>query len=266
MEIRFKHAVGGCAIAALAACGGSGSGNTVLGPGDVVDGTVAISYDPTTAGVTLNGTTIVDPRATVLATNGAARLFADGSDTHRSALAENADVYAISVATDGIAPEFVGAAFGRRGETVLPDGTATFSGDYAGLTVFARPTDDIVTSILTGDVALSVDFDNDSLTGDITNRQVLRPDGTNFVAYGAEDVSISGGALAANGTFAATTTGGAFTSTFAFENWSVAPGTVAGVFGGPDGESVAGILRLTHNESTGADEFNEVGTLIATAD
>ena len=266
MEMHMKRFLGGVAVAGLSACGGS-SGDVVLGPGDVVDGTVAISYDPDTAAVTLNGNSVVDPRDTLLATKGDARLFASGVPTHRSALAENTDAYAIVVATDNLAPEFVGAAYGRRDETVLPDGSATFSGDYAGLTVFQRPSNnDLITSMLTGDVAMTVDFDDSSLSGSITNREVLRPTGVDFAAYDADDVIISGGTIAANGTFTAATSGGAFISALAGETWSTGAGTASGVLAGADGETAAGILRILHTETVGGDDFAEVGAFIATAD
>ena len=256
----------GFAAVGLAACGGS-SGPVILGPGDVVDGPVPVSYDPSTAAVTLNGNGVVDPRDTLLATKGDARLFASAAPIHRSALAENDDAYAIVVATDDLSPEFIGAAFGRRDETILPEGTATFSGDYAGLTVFQRPTaDDDVTSMLTGDVALSVDFDDGSLTGDITNREVLLPTGANYAGYEAEDVAISGGTIAANGTFMASATGGAFISAFPGEVWSTSDGAVSGVFAGAEGGTAAGVLSITHTETTGDDDFREVGAIIATAD
>lgn len=266
MQRYIQLVLGGCAAVSMAACGGSSTGTTVLGAGDVVEGTVPVSYDPTTAAVTLNGNTVVNPRDTLLTTKGDARLFESGAPTHRSAIAENEDVYAIVVASDGTPTNLVGAAFGRREETVLPDGEAAFSGDYAGLTVrSAAGLDNAVTSMLTGDVALTVNFDDGIMSGSITNREVLTPAGTNNAFFDAADVIISDGTIAENGTFSATTSGGEFIPVLV-QTWTSDAGSVNGVLGGETGASAAGILRIEHSSDGSASVYNEVGAFVATED
>lgn len=262
-----KHVMSCLAMLGLAACGGSSGDPVVLDPASFLVGTTPTSYDPASAAIVLNGGMIVDPRDTTLATNGDATLYASAAPVHRSAVAENDDVYAAVISTDGLAAEIDAGTYGRNGVTEMPAGSATFSGDYAAVTIRDNGVPaKYISSLLTGDAALTVAFDDGTLTGSVTNREVLTSSGGDFVGYGAEDIMIVDGMIAEDGTFTATTTGGAFTSPIPIENWSANTGDAEGVFGGANGEAAAGVVRFGHVLEGSSILREELGAFVVTED
>ncbi|MBS1304029.1 hypothetical protein [Loktanella sp. SALINAS62] len=79
---------------------------------------------------------------------------------------------------------FGGFVYERNGGTVLPSaGQATFSGDYAGVRVFAPSRSTI--EYVTGDMTIDIDFEdfnaNDAVKGRITDRRIFDEDGVRIV-------------------------------------------------------------------------------------
>ncbi|SEQ63590.1 hypothetical protein SAMN05428995_105383 [Loktanella sp. DSM 29012] len=79
---------------------------------------------------------------------------------------------------------FGGYVYERNGGTVLPnEGQATFSGDYAGVRVFAPARSQL--EYVTGQMSIDIDFEdfnaNDAVKGAITNRRFFDENGVRIV-------------------------------------------------------------------------------------
>lgn len=159
-----------------------------------------------------------------------------------------AAVTALAVA-DGFAG-IAGGKFARLSDTELPDdGTATFTGKYAGYIV---GTDFFKAErLLAGDVELTADFDDGEISGVISNRfNQIKPEKTlGDMVLNATDIDDAG--------FAGTTTGGAFNDGTA----SVSDGSYSGLFVGEDGEEIVGGVSVQHVRS--GTDLVEVGVFIA---
>ncbi|NCO87146.1 MAG: hypothetical protein GW886_11015 [Rhodobacterales bacterium] len=101
--------------------------------------------------------------------------------------------------------------------------------------------------LVTGDATLAVDFAGRTLTGAITNRDLRQQNaGEPFDTFNLADIAISGGVIAANGTFSADVTGGQLLSATGDDYGSTTTGDLTGLFGRPRGGAVAGVVTLPH--------------------
>ena len=179
----------------------------------------------------------------------------------RSAFAQAAAVATgdyIDFGFGGATAQQVGAA----GVPAARPATYTFSGEYAGLriTTDAGGADDV--EFVTGDAELYVDildFDiNGAVEGIIDNRQLYASDGTflgtlgDYLSLATADVDFTNATINSSEAF-----GLEGTEQLTNGNWQ-------GVFAGPNGEEIAGIVVLEGSESTAtsSDRVRETGTLI----
>jgi hypothetical protein len=250
----------------VAACGGTTvSAPISLTPASFNEGPVPIGYDPATGALSVNAAAVVAPRTTETVSNGNASIFRSAAPLHHSAIAQNSDVYAVASANLG-ATGVRGLTYGRRGPTELPTtGTATFSGDYAG--IFGRDPvagNQSVFAHIDGDANLAVDMANMSLTGSVTNRMAYDDDGVAApVTTSFADVQIAGGTIAADGTFDANVTGGE--RTYSGGTYNFVSGSANGAFGGATGNAVAGVIQINQtNPNIGMAAHTEVGSFVAT--
>jgi hypothetical protein len=258
------------ALALLAACGGSSTSDVPisLSPANFAEGTTPILFDPDAGTLELDGTTVANIASTLLVLNGDGTVAVSPGNTRYTALARNADAYAVSAATvDG--SNLRGFTYGRRGDTGLPTtGSASFSGDYVG--TFGRDSqgigiDQTIVAHVDGDVALLVSFTDQTLVGSITNRQAYNLDGNPSAATTSfADAMITGGILSNDGTFDATVTGGERTTTAG--TFGYTGGTANGAFAGATANSVAGVVSIGQTGPISGDAYTEIGAFVATQD
>ncbi|MEM8653802.1 MAG: hypothetical protein AAGF36_03585 [Pseudomonadota bacterium] len=171
--------------------------------------------------------------------------------------------------------EFNGAGFGGAlAQRIGPGGVPAerpaayiFTGDYAGIREFATDAGAEGLQLVTGDVVLSVDvldFDvNGAVDGTITNRQLFDEDGNSlgtlddFVSLATAEIDFANATISASSLAVIST----------ITNDSEGSGDWSGVFAGPNGEEVAGIVvidgTLETDPTNGDGTVREVGTLIA---
>lgn len=258
------------AIALVAACGGT---TTVMAPDPIAltattrtEGPTPILYDPGLATLSLNGTSVVDPRETEAITNGNASYFLSAAPLTFSTVAQNGDIFAVSAATNG-GTNSRGQVYGNRvaGELARV-GSATYSGDYAG--IFVRDATGALsqsfTAAVDGDVTLNVNLADGTMTGAITDRLSYNMTGTaQAPASTFADAQITNGSIAADGSFDATVTGGA--RTIVLGDYTVDSGTANGTFAGTTGQTAGGVVTINMTHPTGG-TYTELGSFIATAD
>lgn len=124
----------------------------------------------------------------------------------------------------------------------LPGGTATFSGDYRGLVNFEFPNQSPGLRYITkGEATLEVDFDNELISGAITDRVGRDPDGTGS-SFSYNDITLENGNYVQNGRFYGTASGGDD-----YTNSSTAlGGRYVGGFGGPEAEEAVVGVRMDY--------------------
>ena len=260
MSISPKLFLSASLMAALAACGGT---SVSVPAASFVEGPTSISYTPTTGALSLGGAVVADPQGQVLHTDGGANLIRSTDGSTYSARAQNAHVYALTASTIGGA-ELTSATFGRTGSSVL-SGSGTYTGEYARYYVRnpAGATNQFISTAVDGDVSLTANLSNSTVSGAITNRRSLTRDGVFRPTPQIADLTISGGTIAANGTFSATATGGEYRGSAAATPYTTANGRVNGVFGGANGEAAAGVLRI-ETTSPGGTDYVETGAFVTT--
>ncbi|WP_299045472.1 hypothetical protein [uncultured Tateyamaria sp.] len=168
-----------------------------------------------------------------------------------------------------IGPGFGGALAQRIGPGAVPaerPAAYIFTGDYAGIRETSTDGGAEGLQLVTGDVVMSVDvldFDvSGAVDGTITNRQLFDQDGNSlgtlddFVSLSTAEIDFTNATIeASNLSVQSTVTGD-----------SAGSGDWSGVFAGPNGEEIAGIVvidgTLDTDPTNGAGTVRETGTLI----
>lgn len=153
-----------------------------------------------------------------------------------------------------LSPDFgsglAAAEYGRTAATAVPTaGSANYAGTYVG----ALSVDGLVVTggAMTGDIALSIDFDASTVSGGVTNR-------TSASRGDFDDIALASTTLGA-GSFDGTTSGGGQTGGAA-----IGAGTYHGLLSGPNGGTALGAILLTQSGMTGlGGTVVETGTFIA---
>mmetsp|Transcript_23503 Transcript_23503/g.41444 ORF Transcript_23503/g.41444 Transcript_23503/m.41444 type:complete len:299 (-) Transcript_23503:166-1062(-) len=288
-----------CALAlGLAACGDGNPFNETTGGGDTSSGTIyatALNEDLTMNSLVYDDNGTADPNDDTLVVN---NLPFDNSDatgggyTRAGALARGFDRYEspdlgtaaerqyfavfrrsdhAQVAAVGTG-DYVGFGFGgataqRLGAGAVPTArpsTYTFNGDYAAVRITTQSGGSRDVEYVTGDAELYVDildFDtNGAVEGIVDNRQLYDSSGnllgsmTDFLSLATASVDFTNATI--NSSTAVNIGGGTQLGT---GNWE-------GIFAGPNGEEIAGIVVIEGTEGSGAgsDQVRETGTLIVT--
>lgn len=167
---------------------------------------------------------------------------------------ENTGAVLLISPDDGVAADIFEGRFTPLEE--LPPGQAELSGDYVG--VFLDSYNDTPSLPVVGTVTLFADFENMTISGEITDRQTsndFSADGGAVPAgtlYGINDVIFAETAIKENGLFS----GGA---DYPLDGELIGEpdGTYSGVFGGPNGEEVVG--RFVTSQSGVDFVYGEVG-------
>lgn len=179
-----------------------------------------------------------------------------GEDTiYIHGISTNEDSGAFLVATNGGPTAFEGAAYDRYNAGTLPtSGSANYTGAYLGAVADSASIDlnNNADTLVSGDIALNANFATGTINGEITNRVV--------VLFGdVDDVTLSAGTIAADGSYAGTASGGYAPSVWGdFDS----AGTFEGVIGG-DGASTAGAVRIFHDLEGFPGGVAELGVFIA---
>lgn len=146
-----------------------------------------------------------------------------------------------------------------NGATVLPsDGNYTYTGSYAGVRVAGTSATDDITYV-TGETLLLIDFQDSgtgTVVGNVRNRQQFDLTGTLLTAPDdrLDDLSLTMSSIDRdNATIAESDVG--------IVGGSDTVGTWQGVFAGPNGEEIAGIVLL--EESVSSTDIRETGAFIA---
>ena len=130
------------------------------------------------------------------------------------------------------------AVYGARTEAAnLPAGEASYAGRMAGEIWQADNPNRSTRTFVRGDLSLTADFDESTVTGTIDGMETATP-GQSYQAI-SDELTISGGSIT-DSTFTAGLTGtGGEDSRF--------EGDVDGQFFGPDAKEVGGVLEATHS-------------------
>lgn len=142
---------------------------------------------------------------------------------------------------------FHGANPAYTGEHSRPEnGTATYSGSFAGTGVHGNPLAGGQAAGVTGNVSLKADFGSNQITEGLISGLVLQEDplgGNEGEAFGSGNVTFSG-----------TISGGSYAGTATATGWGTT-GDVVGGFYGPDAAETAGSVAIRgdgHNSLVGA--------------
>jgi len=159
------------------------------------------------------------------------------------------NVSAAVVGQDGYADHgHAGAGYARNTAVNLPSSTqkAFYTGKYVGL----RTVDDNLPflDIITGDADMEADFADGKVRGFIRNRVLKQSQSA--LSAGSDMVLTEANILTDEATFADGGVGGAV-------DGSIVEGSWQGLFGGPSGEEIAGVVIITH------DEYRETGSFVA---
>lgn len=137
----------------------------------------------------------------------------------------------------------VGGAFGRLSETEMPNsGSATYTGAYEGW--LGDGSDFEAYALVLGDVEMTANFDNNDISGTISNREVYSEDET------LDDVTLNLASIESGG-FTGTTTGGDLTGSAG----APSQGDYSGMFVGADGQEIVGGLMIDHDGDVEAGAF-----------
>jgi hypothetical protein len=234
-------------LAGLTGCGGSGAPAT-LPPAFVADGIGApvVSRNASTGEVTViaNGVThtlptnpdIDDDEGFFVAARNL--VYDSGALVHTSDDSIAAVVY-VTPFTNAVA----GTYYARLTDTELPaTGTANYDGFYSGMLFLENGN---FQSRVTGDVALSINFDNATIQGDITNR-ALRGLFNSTASLGSVDnVALLQTAIGSDGSFSGSASGGTIGN---LSNDMVNGSTYEGLIAGTDGGHTVGAVRIGHTD------------------
>jgi hypothetical protein len=254
LRLKSSSALLGCLV--LAACGGSTSvpfrtisertvSNASLGfTVDRLSVADQISFDPNPE----TETALTFVRDTDRDLNGfEGYATADGSSIYMRSGSGNSSV-AVIVSDQTVAEGYAGTVIARNAPTDLPlSGTASYTGDYAAL-VTNEATGEHVTTI-TGDVALTAEFENFSVSGIIDDRQFASGETL------ADLTLITSGVPFVDGVSTGFTSGGNASGTEAVD------GFFSALIAGPSAGEVVGSVRLNH-ETDDADLI-EHGAFVA---
>ena len=262
------HLLALAAFSTLAACGGSGSGPTVITvPAEFnTFGDSDVDVELTPSGDIIAVTKSGGPAAVGTDTAPDFSTFrtaidASGDYTIAFASASSTSTAGGAVYQDG-ADETSGVFYERIGETDLPTtGSASFSGDYVGMLTFLNTGGTVEGVGFTGEVLVNVDFENALVDGAITDRALvtltdLMPLDDSSVA----DLMLTESELEADGSFGGIPTGGEFT----VDGDVSSIGPIAGFEGliaGTDATEAVGGVFVPH--SFDGDNFVEVGAFAA---
>lgn len=162
---------------------------------------------------------------------------ADGSGIYLRSGSENSSV-AIIVSDQTVAEGFGGTVIARNAPTDLPlAGTANYSGDYAAL-VTNETTGDHVTTI-TGDVALTADFEAALVSGTISDRQLANGEALADLTLDADGNTLADGV----------TTG--FTSGGNLDGAEPQNGFYSAMIAGSTADEIVGAVKLSHTTDDG---------------
>lgn len=271
---------------------GSGSGTGTGGttdstvPADVAGAVSRIAYDAGTGTLLVEGTNLdevpysaVYQRAPALDQNGyiAFTVQEDAGDRHFTAYAGQSTSGAARAAViSSPGPRnrsFMGAYFERDGAYTPPEvtsdsGLVTYAGSYVGVTNVGDPNgSDLLPPvsgdpelvvpqalIVNGDAFINADFADNSVEGNIFNRELLDTD-LNLVAQ-LPSVVLVVTDITADGTFAGTVEYDN-SDPLAGTTDNIVIGSYAGIFGGENADSVAGGMQLEQFDGVG----NNLGML-----
>lgn len=261
-------------ISAVAACGGSGGGTTgggtigggggiEQGPQSFTRGPTIASFDTNTQVLSYQGREIGRSNDEVIESNGRARITRNRAFNSRVAQAETPDAYALAFGTYNGSP-LSGAVYGRDEIPDMPSGgTATFFGDYGGVTTRNTGAESqAISSLTTGDARLAVDFNDMNVSGSITNRQVFRANGGPFPGTSAANITLQSTNLTNDGRFAGSTAGGQFIQSG--NSYTASAGGYSGVLAGDDADQGVGALEFQHTSNGTGNRFVERGSFAVT--
>ncbi|MEM6759914.1 MAG: thymidylate synthase [Pseudomonadota bacterium] len=167
-----------------------------------------------------------------------------------------------------------GASFTRSGgfdaPTVAGDtGLVSYAGDYVGVTDLPGDGDELLpapaiadpaqlpgqAAVVTGDIFINVDFNDNSLKGIITNRELDLDDA--LIASGTTlpvgDIALDPGTIASDGTF---------TGNVRLGGDDQDRGDYAGIFGGTDAQAVAGAIFIADHLVASTNTEEEYGIFV----
>ena len=239
--------------AALAACGGSGSGESFVqvGPAAAMLGPSEVDVE-----ITPSGDTITVVKSGGVAT--AATDTAPDNGTFKTAYDTTGD-YTLAFVSTGDGSVAGGTSFkdgadydsgifyARTETTALPEaGSASFAGDYLGMLVIPSTEVSVFGLGITGDAALSVDFGAQTVSGMITGRElVLLTTGDAVDGSSVADLTLAETALGADGGFAGSGSGGAYSTTTDTSTTSAI--SYEGLIAGATAEEAVGGVSVTHS-------------------
>ena len=245
------------ALAALAACGGSGTPATeepTTRTADAFHADVISTSTPST--ITVDYSQATDQftfAADGTGINGLVRQETYDNGMVRGFVDSGQDVFAYAYRSDdgqvavigGDAPyfNFRGATIERLSEVEVPlTGAATFTGDYAGMfgeQVLTGNTEG-VRFLVNGDVTITAEFADNTVAGLITNR-AFRGENNSERAFPVEDVTLESATLDDDLRFSGVATGGGVNGGTTSNNTFI--GSING-----DAEEVLGIVTIDHFE------------------
>jgi hypothetical protein len=252
------------AIISLSACGGggggegSGTGGNVVGPeGAFLDGNPNIDYSFNAADNTAQVRTyepLPQTSSSVITVPAGFTAFTNDDSSvvvFRGVTPSGNGV--TTVYSDG-GSFLTGALNERLDETILPTtGATTYEGVYAG--IFRATNSNEIEFTISGTSRLTVDFDDESISGSISNRIATENDGDSFGMFSLilEETVLSDGA------FVETTDGGGFLSAGLA---GTQEGRYSGRLVGDNGEEIVGNITVPHTIN-GSVTGEEVGAFIA---
>lgn len=272
----MRQVIGTVAILAMAAgctatSGGIGGGGgttsrSCSGSNTCVGEVNSVSYNATTDTLVLNNLpgvagNNVYVRVPTLDRNGfRAYQNSSGSNTYVAFYAESASggTYAGAVGTgDYVSAGYGGAFFGTSGTPSMPQsGISVYSGNYSAIRVYDDSTTAPKVGFVDGTASIAVDFNDFDIGGAIDSS-----------ISGRNAYDESGNALGALPNLSGTTTSasnGKFTTTVKEVTPGSATGTLQGVFGGPGGTEIAGIVILTGPDALTSVDMTERGVFLLT--
>lgn len=266
----MKYFVGSVAVLGLAACGGGSSGPAFV--------TVQPKSESNVHNVTdlepIPRTSLT--RATI---NGARHTFDNlssrsvgtfsghenvGSTSGAMFESETDGSRAVLVGLDNSGDTTLGTTVARLTETNLPtSGTATFAGDYvAGVQPGSLTTSPRL--LITGDATLTANFENDRISGMITNRRLLDNATMDPVAWATvDDLELQDAQIDPTGTyFGQLSEGSIVLLQGGNQRADRLDGTYQGVVAGQDATENVGAVSMEH-EFQGLGTYYETGVFAA---
>ena len=242
------------------------------------DALVVATFDAATDSynITANGATVTDVLGRgaskdvgdLTAYEGARTLlFGQLGTSEKTGVLLVADDYDAGAITTG-QTNFVNAQFYRQATTVPTVGSATFTGDYAGVW---RETDSStapgnMVCYVDGTATLTASFAGKTIEGRLESRELIRI--RNDIVANAlttttlTDVVLNATSLTDNRLFSGTTTGGGQADLGATETSGIA-GAYQGAIGGDAGEEVVGSVEINQTRDDDARSWTETGVFAA---